>query len=402
MDITSILKDCDFTLRFQAKRIGLNRYVKVSFAEISNIIVNLISLPSTKTAVSYTIDQDGRLVVPISGEGLVCNNYGIEILGFYNNGNWRHQIAPIVEIVNNSTEDNYALGETDNLTLDFDIILGETYVSSRAFGGTIDAILTQIQEIIQSVTDAVSGASSAVNTHNTSPTAHEDIRELISTINATLADLQEQIGTSDSGYTAAIENLQNQINAIVADKATVSLTASPSVVFIGEQTNISLTASCNPAATAITIKKGNTVLNSSAETRTSLNAADNNITPSVDITYSAEFVIAGVTKTATRKVSAVHPIYVGAGATADSATKYPTAVTSPKGTYNISVETSGHQIWFVVPSTMTISGNKGTMNGYDFNFKAPVTITKDGVSYRAYESDTDNGFDPGTYQIVIS
>lgn len=395
MDITSILKDCDFTLRFQAKRIGLNRYVKVSFAEISNIIVNLISLPSTKTAVSYTIDQDGRLVVPISGEGLVCNSYGIEILGFYNNGNWRHQIAPIVEIVNNSTEDNYALGETDNLTLDFDIILGETYVSSRAFGGTIDAILTQIQRIIQSVTDAVSGASSAVNTHNTSNTAHEDIRQLISSVSSTLSILQEQVWTSDTNYTAEIQDLQNQINAIVADKATVSLTASPSVVFIGEQKPITLTAKSSPVATSTVIKKGNTEIQTGT---TGTVTGSDTITPSGNVSYQAEFVIAGITRTANATVSAVHPIYVGAGATAEAANTKQSAKTSPAGTYNVPVVISGSYVWFLIPNNMTI--NSAKKNGFDFPLESPTTTTKDGVAYKVYRSS--NTYDAGTETIVIS
>ncbi len=140
---------CDFTLRFNAKRVGFNRYVKVSFAEIADAIVKLINMPATKTPVSYTIDELGRLVVPIDGSSLVCNTYGIEITGFYNNGNWRYQLAPAFEIVNESTEDNYALNENDNLVIDLDIILGETYVSSRVFDNEVQKINKAAQDITQ-------------------------------------------------------------------------------------------------------------------------------------------------------------------------------------------------------------------------------------------------------------
>ena len=132
-DITRITKECDFTIRIRARRIGYNRYVNISWDEISSLAVKLINMPAEKIAVSHTIDSYGRLIVNVVGNSLVCNTYGIEVTGYYNNGNWRHQIAPAFEIVNNSTEENYALNETDDCTIDFNITLGETYVSTRVF-----------------------------------------------------------------------------------------------------------------------------------------------------------------------------------------------------------------------------------------------------------------------------
>ena len=203
MAITTITKGCDFTLRFAAKRIGINRYVRVSFVEISNIIVNLVSLPSTKTPVSHSIDEQGRLVVDIAGENLDCNTYGIEINGFYNNGNWRHQIAPAFEIVMFSTEDNYALNESDNLTIDFEIIVGETYASSRALAGTMaehDAaqtahpyILQQLATLAHTVADIATAAAGGIATHNTSNTAHQDIRESVANLNTAMQSAETAI-----------------------------------------------------------------------------------------------------------------------------------------------------------------------------------------------------------------
>ena len=77
--MNSITQGCDFTFRIQAKRIGYNRFVKVSFDEISNITVNLICMPSQKTPVSHSIDEYDRLIVPIDGQQLVCNTYGLEL-----------------------------------------------------------------------------------------------------------------------------------------------------------------------------------------------------------------------------------------------------------------------------------------------------------------------------------
>lgn len=146
-DITRITKECDFIIRIRARRIGYNRYVNISWDEISALAVKLINMPAEKIAVSHTIDSYGRLIVNVVGNSLVCNTYGIEVTGYYNNGNWRHQIAPAFEIVNNSTEENYALNETDDCTIDFSITLGETYVSTRVFDNEVKKIDKAAQDI---------------------------------------------------------------------------------------------------------------------------------------------------------------------------------------------------------------------------------------------------------------
>lgn len=145
-EIPFITEGLDFTYRIKAQRLGFNKYVNVSFEEISGLTVNHISLPSTKTPVSYSTDEYGRLIIPISGEGLACNTYGLELTGFYNNGNWRRQEVPTVEIVKASYQDNYALQESDDRTIDITITLGETTVSSRVFQSTIDAVRKNIAD----------------------------------------------------------------------------------------------------------------------------------------------------------------------------------------------------------------------------------------------------------------
>lgn len=164
----SITQNCDFTIRIRARRVGYNRYVGVSFDEMSGLIVNLINLPSQKIRLAYTVDEQGRLVIPVTGEGLACNLYGIEIIGFYNNGNWRHQIAPAFDIVKASAQDNYALCETDDCTLDFEITIGDTNVSTR--------LLTK-----------------SMNEHNNDQNAHPELVQALNNARQAIHDLQELI-----------------------------------------------------------------------------------------------------------------------------------------------------------------------------------------------------------------
>ena len=71
------------------------------------------------------------------------------------------------------------------------------------------------------------------------------------------AELRNANGGEGGGsIREAIDNLQGQIDAMVADKATVALTATPATVFVGEQANISLKATVTGATpSAIAIKK---------------------------------------------------------------------------------------------------------------------------------------------------
>lgn len=203
MQIPSIIKNLDFTLRIKARRIGFNKYVNVSFEEIANITANLVRLPSLKSSVSCSIDSEGRLVIPITGEQLVCTSYGIELLGFYNNGNWRHQITPAFQIVMTSTEDNYALTESDNLTIDLEIVIGETYASNRMVETSVNEhneaqtahpyILQQLATLAQTVADIATAAAGGIASHNTSNTAHQDMRDSISGLSSAMQNAEEAI-----------------------------------------------------------------------------------------------------------------------------------------------------------------------------------------------------------------
>ena len=93
---------------------------------------------------------------------------------------------------------------------------------------------------------------------------------------------------ADSIIDDGLQMSQAQINAILmGDAINVSLSATPSPVFVGVQYTISLVASVNTAANSIVIKKGSTTI--ATGSGTSLNGSDS-ITPSVagNTTYTAE------------------------------------------------------------------------------------------------------------------
>ena len=191
---------------------------------------------------------------------------------------------------------------------------------------------------------------------------------------------------------------QAQINQlIITGNIVVNLTASPLSMFVGEQKTINLSATVNTAATSITIKRDGTAI--ATGTGTSLTASDP-ITPVAagTVTYTAEFVVAGSTKTAAKSVAVVYPIYIGSGASYVQGTALTTPKTSPAGTYNVTVAANGDHVYFNVPSTMTIHG--ATMGGFEFPLDAPVNKTINGVSYKSYGSS--NTYDAGTLTIIIS
>lgn len=210
----------------------------------------------------------------------------------------------------------------------------------------------------------------------------------------------EDFGISQKVLTESRDNLQAQIDAIVSDKATVSLAVSTGTFIVGERT-FTLTANASINAESIVIKQGDNLIatgsgKSIAQTIT--------VTQSTagSIVYTAEFTFAGENKrSTTATVYFVNKLYVGSGAvytdvTGDSYAQ--SARRSPAGTYNITVAENAQYVFFVIPATMSI--NKATLSGFDFPLDAPVTETIDDVSYKVYRSSNTN--DAGTYQIVIS
>lgn len=216
----------------------------------------------------------------------------------------------------------------------------------------------------------------------------------------------QYIGTEDDDWMdiTLFENhhqvLQDQIDAIISDKAIISLSASTTTFIVGEGMFI-LTASTNTNAEDIVIKQGgNIIATGSGKTLAQEVSVEQATAGSID--YTAEFTFVGGNKrTANATVYFVNKIYVGSGAIYTDVTTDSYAVSarrSPAGTYNVTVAQNGQYVFFVIPATMSIT--KATLSGFDFPLDAPVSETIDDVSYKVYRSSNTN--DAGTYQIVVS
>lgn len=205
----------------------------------------------------------------------------------------------------------------------------------------------------------------------------------------------ERIGITQKKLSEEHESVWSAINSIINDKATVSLTVTPSVVHVGSTNTITLKATTDTEATEIKITGGASVITGSGK---SVQGTDTVQLSAGEKTYTAEFTINGLKKSTTAKLTAVNKIYYGSGDVYTEATSVASARKTPAGTYNVTVGTSGKSIFFVIPATMTI--NKATLSGFDFPLDAPVSVEKDNVSYKSYKSS--NTMDAGTYQIVIS
>nr|DAH13310.1 MAG TPA: hypothetical protein [Caudoviricetes sp.] len=201
-----------------------------------------------------------------------------------------------------------------------------------------------------------------------------------------------------------VNNLQSQISAIEAEKATftVKRTSGSSIYFVGAAIDAYIQADCSIIADTITISQGGSTKSSATNAKQCIyhetKAAGANTAPTT-LTYSAKAVIGDVEKTASVSISVVNPMYVGAGAAyADVVVEgcKQSARTSASGTYNVKVASAGQYVFFVVPSSMTI--NKVTLSGFDFPLLAADTTSKSG--YKIYKSA--NTYKAGTLTLVVS
>lgn len=182
------------------------------------------------------------------------------------------------------------------------------------------------------------------------------------------------------------------------DRVELGLTASPAILLVGATASVTLQATTSASATAIRVRMGSTELGSGSGTSLSVTHGQVPTGSPSTLTYTAEFVINGETKSCTRTVSIVNKIYYGSGDTYADASSSPSARVNPYGTYTVNVAQDGQYIFFNVPATMQIS--KATLNGFSFPLDAAQSVTIDNASYKSYRSS--NPVDAGTYQIVIS
>lgn len=201
-----------------------------------------------------------------------------------------------------------------------------------------------------------------------------------------------------------VNNLQSQISAIEAEKATftVKRTSGSSIYFVGEVIDAYIQADCSITADTITISQGGSTKNSATSAKQCIyheTKTAGTTTAPTTLTYTAKAVIGDVTKTASVSINVVNPMYVGAGAAyADVVVAgcKQSARTSASGTYNVTVASNGQYVFFVVPSSMNI--NKVTLSGFDFPLLAADTTSKSG--YKIYKSA--NTYKAGTLTLVVS
>lgn len=223
------------------------------------------------------------------------------------------------------------------------------------------------------------------------------------TVDDALSDSSEN-PVQNKVINASLNDLQSQISAIEAEKATftVKRTSGNSIYFVGEVIDAYIQADCSITADTITISQGGTEKNSVTDAKQCIyheTKTAGTTTAPTTLTYTAKAVIGDVTKTASVSISVVNPMYVGAGAAyADVVVGgcKQSARTSASGTYNVTVASDGQYVFFVVPNSMTI--NKVTLSGFDFPLLAADTTSKSG--YKIYKSA--NTYKAGTLTLVVS
>ena len=191
--------------------------------------------------------------------------------------------------------------------------------------------------------------------------------------------------TTEDGTTVMQMFLQ-EMPLLPASGSTFGLSVSPSVIFVGSDTAITITGTANPDADNIKISKGSAVIAQGSGA-----SVTGNDTLSATTTYTAQASILGYSYSDSKTVTAVEPIYYGSG---DSNTnfwtnkvQYPNPTTTPARTYTVTVRTNGDYVYFWVPSNMTI--HSASMSGFGFPLEDPVSY-QGGKLYRSSNTYTAN------------
>lgn len=199
--------------------------------------------------------------------------------------------------------------------------------------------------------------------------------------------------TTDKVYDNNASMSQESINTFVLNSLVkVSLTASPTVMFVGETKSITLSTTSTPTATSISITGGN------ISTPITSTSGTDSLTPTSagTTTYTASFVAGGISKTATAKVSAVNKIYYGIGTSGSYAgiSTYKSVRTNPYTSYTYTPTSAKPYIYLMIPYEMgAIDLSKVKLGdlGYNLQLVSDSATDVDGSKrYRVYRSVSDN------------
>lgn len=201
-------------------------------------------------------------------------------------------------------------------------------------------------------------------------------------------------------------SLQYQIDQIVSGGATLNLYASPTVVFVGVQRSISVTATSDTGASSIKIFK-NGIENPISSGSDRMLPAIDTVTPPArgNIQYYAEFVISGLTKRYPESgfvnVQVVDAIYTGAGTAYADTTMV--AETSPHaaGSFNKQITTAdGDYLFIEVPDNFNLTSIK-LVSTYETGLGfTQIESTRPG--YKAYKNNDARGAGTHTYKFTIA
>ena len=190
-----------FKLRITGEILVENYRETADMSIISHLTVNFVRrgrLPQTAS-----VDSQGRIVAFNNGS-LARGEYGVELTGYYNGEPWRFFQQDVFEIVDASSEVSESTG-SDVAIYDTTITVsfGGDNVSPSFVDATIKThdnddsshpyLLQQLATLAQTVADIATAAAGGISTHNTSNTAHQDIRESLSGLSSAMQTAQEAI-----------------------------------------------------------------------------------------------------------------------------------------------------------------------------------------------------------------
>lgn len=208
---------------------------------------------------------------------------------------------------------------------------------------------------------------------------------------------QHRITEVVNSLTSQIQNVQGQLNELTNHKSVVSLSVTPSLLTVGEEETISLVAETDLEASSIVINRDGERVTADAG-MTALAEDIVQMDEAGEMTYEAVFIIGGIEKKVRKKVSAVLPIFYGAGQSVENAVHQADARLTPAGEYTIPVNASLSYLFFCIPATMTI--NQILMNGFAVHFGNPRVTLIGGQTYKVYQSS--HTYDTGTIHVIVS
>ena len=243
-----------------------------------------------------------------------------------------------------------------------------------------------------------------ITTHEYGPSLSVDFGNS-DDVGITQKTLSEAIGNVHKGGGNFV-SLQYQIDQIVSGGAILNLYASPTVVFVGVQRSISVTAISDTGASSIKIfKKGIENPISSGSDR--MLPAIDTVTPSTrgNIQYYAEFVISGLTKRYPESgfvnVQAVDKIYTGAGATYGDTTMVEETSPHAAGSFNKQITTAdGNYLFIEVPDNFNLTSIK-LVSTYETSLGF-TQIESTRAGYKAYKNNDARGAGTYTYKFTIA